>query len=683
MNRKVLGLLVVVSTLLLSFVLVSSHAAQAAPPGPNYRPVDVGPQLRDKGPSDVPLYLDGFEQEYAAAQAAAADPPQLYVEGDVITAIWYDDTQGLFLADYEVRAIGEHIEVWVMTDLNFPDGDPRNPVLVTDEQINYLVQEFDNNIYPTMINFFGPPDFHDGSNAALPFDYYDPEGRTIAMISNIGDENYHDPDYPLYIAGFYWGAVFELYLDRNVISIDAYDWANRVGPDAAIPNLYEGVFAHEYQHLLHDDYDSDEENWINEGLSDWAERLVGYGIPESHVEAVAAAPENSLVLWGDQGDLEILTDYGLGYLFQEQLAQDYGTEFNKQLFLNSANGISGVNDVLSSFGSGETFGDVYHEFATNLYTTGAFTLPALTDFQIDVGHPGQPNPEAYASPGAPPWGSDYHLLWGYERIGNLKFNGMQFNPTAWTSDGDVLYGGMGDLVDNYLIAAADLTGVTGATLNFDTMFDIEFAWDYGFVQVSTDGGQTWISLSNADTCSDLASGAHPTVANNVPGFTGVSGFGCNDPYAVSPYPDAQWISTSFDLSAYDGQQILVAFRYVTDWAFNEAGWYVDNVNIAGVFSADGSSTDAFMSLNEVLGIENAFTVQLIGESIRAGKPEYEVQTILSGSHMSDWTSVRQMFDNYRQLVMVVTYDAREGDSSYADYSVEIENQGGRAANKNK
>src|SRR3954463_1350331 len=43
------------------------------------------------------------------------------------------------------------------------------------------------------------------------------------------------------------------------------------------PFLYEGVFAHEYQHLLEDYEDSDEVNWINEGISDSAIQLTGYG----------------------------------------------------------------------------------------------------------------------------------------------------------------------------------------------------------------------------------------------------------------------------------------------------------------------------------------------------------------------------------------------------------------------
>ena len=44
----------------------------------------------------------------------------------------------------------------------------------------------------------------------------------------------------------------------------------------ARPFLYEGVFAHEYQHLLEYYEDPEEVNWVNEGLSDFAIDVTGY-----------------------------------------------------------------------------------------------------------------------------------------------------------------------------------------------------------------------------------------------------------------------------------------------------------------------------------------------------------------------------------------------------------------------
>jgi immune inhibitor A len=636
----------------------------------SYRPMALGEAFRSWTPTadriggDLPSKFD--EAEAAAAEAASEDTSSC-----IQATKWWlslDTVNGVyFFSQFHLLAEGDDAQIWVQLDLGWTSEDPRSTPLVTCEQAAYMLAEFQNTILPVETDFFGAADEHDGSAAilpglvGLPSDYYaDSEGRQVVLVSNVRDENYYDSTFPLYIAGFYSDAL-ESFFDRNTMSIDAFDWANRTGPDAARPYLYEGVFAHEYQHLLHSDYDPDETLWVNEGLADFAQFIVGYGHPDSHVSATEALPENSLVVWEDQGPLEILSDYGHAYMFMQELYQSYGPEAIRQLFLNSANDISGVDAALANLGSTDTFADVYHRYAPGLYMTGHFE--ELPDFQVKVGPPGNPNPEAFATQGAPPWGTDYIWLEGHERAKNLVFNGVQFNPTEWTSDGEALYGGNGNLIDNFMIAEVDLAGVTDATLTFDTRYDIEEGWDFGFVQVSTDGGATWTSLSNGHTTSAHDPQALPEIVNQLPGLTGTSN---------------GWVPMSFDLSAYDGMEVLVAFRHMTDWSINEAGWYVDNIDIAGVFSSDGSSTAGFQSLNEVRGISNEFTVQLVGERNRQGKSEYKTITILAGGVMEDWAPIADLFANYRRVVMLVTYDAPEGVTSYADYRYEIISGGNKA-----
>jgi immune inhibitor A len=665
MKHRVVAVLSIVA--LLTGMLAATIPVGAAPPPPDYRPVDVGPEVRQwEATRDRIAPIDpGLLEAAEAAADAAADAAEMDCVLDAkvwLSADFYNG--GYFFDVFYLMADGASSQVWVQADLSWPEGDPRAMPVVTCDQAAYMVDQFDNNIYPTEIGFFGPPDFHDGSASLLeawgyfPSGYYaDTAGRQIVLVSNIQDANYYDPDYRIYTAGFY-SPSFEAYFDRNVMSIDSYDWVNRVGPDGSRPYLYEGIFAHEYQHLLHDDYDPAEDLWINEGLADWAMDLCGYSAASSHLEDLINFPENSLVAWGDQGDLEILADYGLAYMYQEYMYEHYGLDFIQNEFQDGTlQGIASVDSVLAGLGATETFADTFHAFSAALYTMGAFSTEGLEDFQVNVGHPGQRNPEAYASPGAPPWGTDYYLLWGYEQIANFRFNGFEFNPLSWTSDGDVLWGGAGDLIDNWAIFEA--TG--GGTLTFDTYFDIEDYWDFGFVQVSVDGGHTWTSLANDYTTADHDPDAHPTVVANLPGLTGWS---------------EDWVTMSFDLSDYSGD-ILLAFRYVTDWATFYGGWYIDNVYVDDTLISDGSSTDAFRGLNEVLGIANDYTVTFIGERIRKGKPEYEVKTVMSGGYVSDWASIRQMFDNYRQLVMLVTYDAEQGVTSYADYTFEIDHKGGQ------
>jgi hypothetical protein len=663
MFRKLLHLFV--PLLVIIGLLGTSIAVSAQPQNFVYEPYDAGLELRDWEPTPDRIVApteDLLKKAEAAGNQAEGSPLTVL---DTKLFLSLDDYNGYYFFDwFHLVANGTDAQIWVQADLSWPTSDPRDIPLITQEQVDYLLDEFQTNMHPIETSYFGPPDLHDGSFSLLeawghvpPGYYNDTAGRQLVLVSNIRDDNYYDPDYRLYIAGFYSSSL-EAYFDRNTMSIDAYDWANRVGPDVERPNLYEGIFAHEYQHLLHDDYDPAEENWINEGLSDWAEWLCGYGIPDSHVEDLAAMPENSLVAWGDQGDLEILADYGIAYMYQEYMFEQYGPPFIQGVFSDGVNqGIASVDAVLSSLSVAESFADTFHDFSVALYTTGAFTLEELARFQVDVGYPAKPNPEAFITDGAPAWGTDYHILWGYQQIVGMTFSGMQFNPTAWTSDGDVLWSGTGDLTDNWAIFEA--TG--GGNLSFDTYMDIEDYWDFGFVQVSTDGGHTWTSLSNAYTTSDHDPSAHPNIVANLPGLTGWSG---------------DWMPMTFDLSAYSGD-ILIGFRYMTDWATPYDGWYIDDVYVDGTLISDGSSTDAFMDINEVLGITNEFTVTLIGESMRKGHPQYEVLTILTGDYIEEWESIRDLLQNCRYAILLVTYDAAQGVTAYVDYTIDMYYKSGR------
>jgi len=414
--------------------------------------------------------------------------------------------------------------------------------------------------------------------------------------------------------------------------------------------------------LLHDDYDSDEELFINEGMADLAEYLTGYGAAtDRHVDAAAANPENSLVVWEDQGNLEILTDYGQAYLFQFYLMEQFGKPFIQALFHNPDNGITGVNTTLAAFGIQKDFAEVFHAWSVamlidSMKAGGRYGFKDL-EFKLNIGTPAAPNPEAFSTPGAPPWGTDYLWVSGDPKaLAKLTFNGLDYSmfPTAWTSDGAVLWGGTGDLIDNWAIFEAP----GGGTLTFDTMYDIEALWDFGFVQVSTDGGGTWTSLANAYTTSDHDPNAHPKVIANLPGLTGSTGGG--------------WVNMSFDLSAYAGQNILIAFRYVTDWATTEAGWFIDNVYVDGTLISDGSDVSVFKDITEIVPINNDFTVTFVGIAGQGKGADYKVITMKLSEMTEDGLyELNNILKSSNAAVMLVTFDAPEGFTGYADYSYDF------------
>jgi immune inhibitor A len=663
---SILGILVLLATMVPASVLAATAL-------PDYKPVDVGPELREWGitPDLIEAPSVNIDAADAAAMDAASSTPYQDCATEAKTWLILDDYLGSYIfTTYYLVAETEGSELWVQANLSWPSGDPRPTPEVTCEQAAYLLSEFDTNMYPTETSFFGMPDVHDGTQSLLEaWGYVDPgyyaneAGRQVVLVSNVRDDSYYDYTYPNYIAGFY-SPTFESYFDRNIMSIDAYDWANRVGPDGSRPYLYEGTFAHEYQHLLHDDYDSDEISWINEGLSMFAEYLTGYAVNEDNYSTFQELPENSLVAWGDQGGPEIVADYGDVFLFQMYLYEKFGKEFIQAEFHNQDNGITSINSTLAMNKKWKKndFAQLYHDFSVAVlidstqdkYRYGFKTL----DVGIDIGTADAPNPDAFDTPGAPPWGGDYIWLTGNpKKFGKLVFNGVDLSqsPTPWTPVDGMLYSGTGDEVDNWAIF--ETTG--GGTLSFDTKWDLEDYWDFAFVQVSIDGGKNWVSLADNEgySTTDYDPNAYPTVIANVPGLTGYQ-------------PDV--VNLTYDLSAYAGQDILVAFRLVTDWSTHFEGWYVDNVYVDGNLISDGTDASMFKDLSELFPVDNDFTVTFVGMKGAGRFRQYQVQTMrLKDKTEAGMISLRKVMGWCDKAVMIVTFDAPEGFTKYADYSYEI------------
>jgi hypothetical protein len=402
-------------------------------------------------------------------------------KGDKKTWLALDSAKDVaYLKDYKLRGIGKHIEVWVAADrdkvskkLKFPKGDCRNGkrTKITKAQVKYLIKEFDNNIYPKESDAFSVPPKRNGTKATLddelddaniPKNYWRGQGDNIVvLIDNVRDANFYDTDNKnefSYIAGFF-ASFFNDAVDRNIMSIDAFDWIHRTGANPpndpapgnpcknapSRPFLYEGTFAHEYQHLLESYEDPNEVSWVDEGLADWAQTLTGYVDPsrsiddqdfDSHVQCFLGylvvetpanpspdpgGPENSLTLWEDQVDdneSEILCDYGAAYTMMEFLAGRYGRDFMSALHKEDAAGFEGLRAVLDTFAPEVEVLALLHQWAAMVALDGViddgaalnggdpanYTTPTL-DATINWD-----NPDAYDTPGAPPNGSDYVRL---------------------------------------------------------------------------------------------------------------------------------------------------------------------------------------------------------------------------------------------------------------------------------
>lgn len=769
MSRKLLLALVGTVSMLASLLAVGPAGAQS---GRGASPADdtEHPSLQVRSGT---LPLDGIElkapaaaSRAAAPQAAAAAPADPEV-GEVRSWISLDDTFGiLYRKGYTLRALRDDVEIWVASEANraapnggqssgvaFLDTDCRNGTRteITDAQANYLADQFQTNILPKESSAFSVAPDRDGSGALVgdPFNPSGPGQRTVVLVDNVRDDNFYDlnnTQQSSYIAGFFSSQLNTL-LDRNVMTIDGFDWLHRTGANPpnepvandgctsapARPFLYEGVFAHEYQHLLESYEDSDEVNWVNEGLSDWAQTLTGYvdttkpitdlGF-DSHIQCflgylsqqtpanpnprAASGPENSLTRWEDQGPGEILCDYGAAYSFMLMLAGRYGTPFMSALHANDANGFAGLQAVLDQFGVRKQKAiDVFHDWTIMVAVDGLLDDGAT----INRGGPKAANlstptlhatinwdtPEAYASPGAPSNGSDYVRLRDAKgaylrgkRINSLSFKGatsLPPKPLAWVSDpnppgnsGDpALYGGSVSNADEMAVQQVAVPA-TGAAVTFDARWNTELGWDFGFVQVSTDGGTTYTSVACTDTTTQTDPDALPTAKDNVPGFTGDSG---------------GWRPQSCSLAAFAGQTVLLAIRAFTDPVAlgtdpaTPPGFWVDDVTVGATLLSDGSSTAGWRSFTEVKPVPvSGYVVTLI--SVRTRGESGDVSERNRGARRGAKITIKRLpltadfqlrrkadVDKYIDeeadfVAAVVTYDdPAETATQYAPYTLTV------------
>ncbi len=286
-------------TALLMTVLVLVPAAGSATPGPERLPVDDTKQFAGVKDPSLVTKAPGLAREVSRLNGTAVQPAAV---GDTRFWLGLDDYNGeIYVKQYTLRGVGNNAEVWVASDeddvssgLEFPIGDCRNSdglrTVITDAQVEYLIDEFDNNMYPRESALYSVPPPLDGMDAplaeilGLPSDYYAGAGdRIVVLVDNFRDDNFYDTNNAntySYIAGFYW-SLYDYYFNRLTMNIDGWDWLHRTGDNPpndpstdpcthapSRPDLYEGVFAHEYQHLLENYRDSDEVSWVNEGLLD-------------------------------------------------------------------------------------------------------------------------------------------------------------------------------------------------------------------------------------------------------------------------------------------------------------------------------------------------------------------------------------------------------------------------------
>lgn len=514
------------------------------------------------------------------------------------------------------------------------------------DELNRLACTFETQIYPIDRNFFGSEWYPGIDNDPHIYILY-----TTGMGFNVA--GYFSSSDEIHPMATEYSNAHEMFL----INADNQDLSDEY--------VY-GVLAHELQHMIHWYRDRNETSWINEGMSEVATLLNDY-VHTGFIEEYMFNPDMQLNDWPNDEN-ETTPHYGAAMSFLSYFLERFGPEATQALVADPANGMDSVDDVLRGLEitdplSGEPIdadGVVLDWMITN-YLGDASIADGRYAFNTYPEVFVQALPSEYIDDcSTKPEASDVHQ-YGVDYINitcsgkvTLHFDGdtqtRLLPESADAFSGDyAFWSNKGDESDMSLTRAFDFSSESGPiTLSYQTWYDIETDWDYVYMLVSADNGDTW-DLITTTSGTDF----DPTGNSYGWGYTGVSGGG-------STVADAVWIEESVDLSNYAGQQVLVRFEYVTDAAINGEGFLVDDITITetGYFenfeAGEGDWTAVgFARVHNVL--PQTFRLALIAEG-----NEDTVQIIeVPASNVVDISLDFNAADSYTLIVMGSTRFTRE------------------------
>ena len=402
--------------------------------------------------------------------------PPVYKVGDK-AKFWTEnsDTQKHRQITATLVYMTDHAYMWVEQGVNLNLND-----------LKHSADRFETKTYPTDREFFGSE-------------------WTPGVDNDVHLSILHARDLGENIAGYYSSADEFSHL-INPYSNEREMFYISADPGKVEPNssFYDGVLAHEFQHMIHWANDRNEDSWVNEGMSELAGHLNGFDTGGAEI-AYAEKPDTQLTTWNDPsvGNAE---HYGASYLFMDYFLDRFGADIMKAVVASKENGIAGFDTVLEKAGRTERFDDIFADWLVANYLNQPDAAPKGHYGYKDVNPPSPVVQVIHkqfpvtAKEDVSQYAVDYIEL---EGSGNLSVdftgqvttslvNAPQHGSYSWWAN-------RGDDCDTTLTRAFDLRNVQAATLSFSTWYDIEDGWDYAYVEASIDGGKHWQPLSGKNT----------------------------------------------------------------------------------------------------------------------------------------------------------------------------------------
>ena len=480
------------------------------------------------------------------------------------------DTNDNIQVDVTLRAISEHAYFWV-----------ENNVYFNQQDLEKMMDAFENEIYPTTREFFGS-EWTPGvdGDPHIYIVYATGLGRSIAGYYSSADE--YNP-----LVHEYSNAheMFIFNADNSPLD-DQFTY---------------GVLAHEFQHMIHWYVDRDETSWLNEGFSELSAFINGYDVGGFDY-LYTINPDLQLNDWPNDSDATS-PHYGASFLFTAYILDRFGETATKSLVANPLNGLDSVDDMLGSIdaidpsnGKLITADDLFLDWAiTNFVDDGSVADGRYVYHNYpDVPSAGVTEavrdcPSGMQDRPVHQYGVDYIQI-NCPGIHTLTFSGSTVTklvPQDPYSGEYAFWSNKGDESDMTLTHEFDFSQVAApGNFSFMTWYDLEQDYDYLYLEASTDG-ENWEILHTS-----LGTDQDPSGNSFGWGFNGNSN---------------TWVQENIDLNRYAGQKVFIRFEYVTDAAVNGEGFLLDDVRVDSIgyfsdFENDdgGWTSEGFVRVQNIL-----------------------------------------------------------------------------------
>lgn len=454
-------------------------------------------------------------------------PP--YQPGDKQTFYAGNDT-----VEATLVAVTENAYFWVDDNLNLSPA-----------QVQAAANRFETEFYGRLTNLFG----------AVWTPGMDNDPRiSILHLSNGGSDELgrfnSDDEYPRSLYG--------RSNEQEIIYINM----NELEPGS---DLYYGTLVHETQHLIQWYVDAGETRWLNEGLSQLAEVMVGFNDTAATIDYL----ENPEIPFNDWDFDNEYPYYAASYLYAVYLWEQLGDEAIQELSRHPANGLASVYAVLQGYRPETTLeqftagwaaanylddpaaGPLYHYKSLEL-TRPAYKESVSRGETLDVTHTVEQFGVHYID--LNDVRGETIITFAGDTTARLMGDPPTGSPLVW-------YAPLVDLLDASLTINADLTQLDQATLKYNVWYDLEENYDYGYVTISTDGGASW----------ELLTPAHRVAGEFGPAYNGRSDA---ENGAVNG-----WLKENISLNSYVGNNVLVRFEVLTDDDISGQGLALDYISI--------------------------------------------------------------------------------------------------------